>query len=247
MSLYLLRFDPDLQAAARWFHAEKLAPRDQDDDGYAWHALLTAAFGPALAPKPFRLLARRGRPAQLLAYAAQDAAALTDHASGFADPLAHQALAVGSLAAKRMPDFAAGRRLGFSVRVRPTTRTDRGGDRTTSRELDAAVAKLGREGARNAAARADAYAQWIRTRLAAAGTLVERMWLDGAIGDDAPRRGPADAEGRRALLRIPGHSVTAAGTLRVEHADRFAQALARGIGRHRAFGYGMMLLSPPQD
>ena len=81
MSLYLLRFDPDLQAAARWFHAEKLAPRNQDDDGYAWHALLAAAFGPALAPKPFRLLARRGRPAQLLAYAAQDAAALTDHAS----------------------------------------------------------------------------------------------------------------------------------------------------------------------
>ena len=68
MTLHLLRFDPDPRAAAMWFHAEQLAPRDQDDDGYAWHALLTAVFGRSLAPKPYRVMARRGRAPHLLAY-----------------------------------------------------------------------------------------------------------------------------------------------------------------------------------
>jgi CRISPR system Cascade subunit CasE len=30
----------------------------------------------------------------------------------------------------------------------------------------------------------------------------------------------------------------------VVDADKFAALLARGVGRHRAFGYGMLLLSP---
>jgi CRISPR system Cascade subunit CasE len=35
------------------------------------------------------------------------------------------------------------------------------------------------------------------------------------------------------------------GTLRVDDPARFAAAaLARGVGRHRAFGFGMLLLRP---
>ena len=36
-----------------------------------------------------------------------------------------------------------------------------------------------------------------------------------------------------------------AGTLTVADRHAFAQMLARGIGRHAAFGYGMLLLSAP--
>ena len=35
------------------------------------------------------------------------------------------------------------------------------------------------------------------------------------------------------------------GTLRVSDPDRFAEALRRGVGRHRTYGYGMVLLRPP--
>ncbi len=77
MTLHLLRFDPDMARVAVWLAAEDLTPRDNADDGYGWHALLTAAFGRDLAPKPFRIFARRGRPTQLLAYVQADAAALT--------------------------------------------------------------------------------------------------------------------------------------------------------------------------
>jgi CRISPR system Cascade subunit CasE len=34
------------------------------------------------------------------------------------------------------------------------------------------------------------------------------------------------------------------GTLTVVDAERFAMLLGRGIGRFRAFGFGMLLLSP---
>jgi CRISPR system Cascade subunit CasE len=245
MTLHLLRFDPDPRAAAMWFHAEQLAPRDQDDDGYAWHALLTAVFGRALAPKPFRVMARRGRPPHLLAYAPHDGATLSAHAAQFADPRAHAALGADAIAAKPMPAIAAGRRLGFSLRVRPTVRRDRGGDRRKAAELDAAIAVLG-PGRHDSAARAEVYLGWIRAKLAEAGATVERLSLDGVIGDDAPRRGRSEPAGYRPLRRVPGHSVTATGTLMVRNAEHFATALARGIGRHRAFGYGMLLLAPPE-
>lgn len=245
MTLFLHRFDPDLRAAAAWFHGERLAPGGQDDDGYAWHALLTATFGADHAPKPFRLLARRGRPPQLLAYATHDAATLRAHAAAFADPRAHAALGVDAMAAKPMPDFTAGRRLGFSLRVRPTIRRDREGDRRKTAELDVAIATLGPR-PHDPATRADVYLGWIRRKLAEAGTVVETLRLDGVMGDTAPRRGRPGDGGARPLRKVPGHSVSATGTLRVEDAERFSAALARGIGRHRAFGYGMLLLSPPE-
>ena len=84
--------------------------------------------------------ARRGRPAQLLAYSGADAATLKTCAAEFADPMAFAALAIDTLASKAMPEFAAGRRLAFSTRLRPTVRTDRGTDRNKVREIDAFVA-----------------------------------------------------------------------------------------------------------
>ena len=36
-----------------------------------------------------------------------------------------------------------------------------------------------------------------------------------------------------------------AGTLTIGDPDAFAAILSRGVGRHAAFGYGMLLLSPP--
>jgi CRISPR system Cascade subunit CasE len=246
MTVHLLRFDPDLAQAAKWFAAEGLTPERDEDDGYAWHALLAAAFGKALAPKPFRVLARRGRPPQLLAYSAADAPALKAQAADFADPKVVAALGLATLAGKPMPAFAAGRRLGVSVRLRPIVRTDRDGDRRKSRELDVFVAASRAAGPGQPLDRSAVYLDWTRARFAAAGTEVERLRLDGSDGISVVRRG-ARTEAGRPLLPIAGQAITVAGTIRVSDSERFASALARGLGRHRAFGYGMLLLSPPED
>jgi CRISPR system Cascade subunit CasE len=49
---------------------------------------------------------------------------------------------------------------------------------------------------------------------------------------------------RKGAANIEGPDVTFAGDLAVVGSGPFAALLARGIGRHRAFGFGMLLLSP---
>jgi CRISPR system Cascade subunit CasE len=246
MALHLLRFDPDVASVAAWFAAEGLTPRDQNDEGYGWHALFTAAFGRDLAPKPFRVLARRGRSTQVLAYAQADAGALRARACDFGDPKVIAAVGVDSLASKPMPNFVKGRRLGFSAWLRPTVRTDREGDRERSRELDAFVAAKLAAIPGQPLDKASVYADWARKKLNQAGVDIESLRIDGLESSDVVRRGRDRPNGSRPLARIPGHAVTIAGTLRIADADGFAALLARGLGRHRAFGYGMLLLSPPE-
>jgi CRISPR system Cascade subunit CasE len=170
-----------LARVAAWFSAEGLTPRDQEDEGYGWHALFTAAFGRDLAPKPFRVLARRGRSTQVLAYAQADAAALRARAFDFADPKVMAALGVDTLASKLMPTFVEGRRLGFSARLRPTVRTDREGNRARSRELDVFVAAKLAVTPGQALDKASVYAEWARNRLDQAGVDVESLRIDGLL------------------------------------------------------------------
>ena len=40
---------------------------------------------------------------------------------------------------------------------------------------------------------------------------------------------------------------TLQGVLAVQTAEPFVRRLREGVGRHRAYGYGMLLLRPPND
>ena len=245
MTLHLLRFDPDMARATQWFASEKLLPRNAEDGGYAWHALLTASFGKVLAPKPFHLHSRRNRPVQLLAYCVNDPAALLAHAQNFADPQAFAALRLGSPAgipAKPMPGFTQGRRLGFSLRVRPTVRSDRNGDRTKTRERDAYLAALEAADRDAPPDRAEVYLSWTNERLEQGGVKVVSARIDGHERVETLRR-----DGNRHLKPVQGHSASITGVIEVTDPERFQNLLARGVGRHRAFGYGMLLLSPPRS
>ncbi len=46
---------------------------------------------------------------------------------------------------------------------------------------------------------------------------------------------------------ILGPDVTCSGNLIVENPERFEQLITNGIGRHRAYGYGMTLFRQPHD
>ncbi len=48
----------------------------------------------------------------------------------------------------------------------------------------------------------------------------------------------------RALHSLAGPDVSFTGVLTVADPDRFATLLAHGVGRHAAFGFGMLLLKP---
>lgn len=241
MTLHLLKLQPDMVRLGRWARDHRLLPARGDDDlGYALHALLAAAFG-ELAPKPFLLQQDAPRPAALLAYSVHRIDALRDHAAAFAEPDALAALGVDALAGKAMPDrFAAGRRLGFAVRVRPTVRTDRGGQRDRVREVDAFLAAVTGTEPGAGPERGAVYRDWLAQRLRAGGAEPEAVSLDSFRLSDALRRGTG-----RALRPQPGPDAAFTGVLRVAEPDAFAALLGRGVGRHRAFGYGMVLLRPP--
>jgi CRISPR system Cascade subunit CasE len=262
----MIQLEPDAHKAARWMEVHRLV-RLGHDDGYAWHSLLIACFG-NLAPKPFRVIERPRRPLQLLAYTPHDISTLREHVAGFAEPAAAAALGQAtSMTAKQMPSaFRLGQRLGFEIRVRPIVRQDRDGNRSASREVDAFLAavqaadKIAPRGQRPELDRSTVYRDWLVARLGAAAKLelgsfkIESIRRSTLLRRGRPRGTSSD---RRELVAVgsfkggvtgqQGGSPDAilSGTLEVQSPTEFTRLIARGIGRHCAFGFGMLLLRPP--
>jgi CRISPR system Cascade subunit CasE len=239
MTLHMIKLVPDVPQLIRWADRQRLLDRTHEDDlGYALHTVLLAAFGD-LAPRSFALVTERVRSPELLGYTAHDADALRDHALSFADPQIPSMIGLPSLAGKPMPsDFAIGRRLGFTLRARPTIRTDRDGDRTRVAERDAYREQpLG--AADDGPTRGEVYQTWLTTRLTAGGAAVERLMLERFCRSFALRR-----DKTRRLRAVEGPDASFSGVLVVAEPEKFAGLLAHGVGRHAAFGYGMLLLRP---
>lgn len=239
------------------------------DDGYGWHALLSAAFGD-LVPRPFRLLELRNTPPHLLAYTPHDRTALLDRARLHATPAVYAALRLDGLATKPMPNsFPTGQRLGFEARVRPTVRQDYRDpvsgtiDRRRSRERDAFLAAVDAEprprGERPEILRQSVYRDWLARRLSPAADLarfeIAELKRSTLL---RPRQREQGAKGARELVRVgllkksgkgeQGGSPDATfhGEITVTDPEAFHALLARGIGRHLSFGFGMLLLRPPR-
>ena len=240
MTLSMLQFAPDLSRLTRWAEARRLMQGgSQDDLGYALHAVLRAAFD-ALAPAPFALLREKATPARLLAYTAHAPGALRDHAASFAEPDALAAVGFSGMADKVMPErFPPGCRLGFTLRARPTVRTDRDGARGRTRERDAFLAAIDGTAPGTGPERAAVYQAWLTRHLSAGGASAEHLLLDGFRRSRATRRDAA-----RQLGKVEYPEAQFSGVLRVDDPARFGALLARGVGRHRAFGFGMLLLRP---
>ena len=79
------------------------------------------------------------------------------------------------------------------------------------------------------------YADWLAERLGGAATLEPGVRLAHFLRRRAARTGMAPE----------GPDVTLQGNLIVSDPVRFHQILANGLGRHKAYGYGMLLLRPP--
>lgn len=232
--LHLMRLALDPAALMRFANAQGLLRHEDEGHGYVVHAWLAAMFG-ALAPGTFRYLDRRH---EVLGYVGTDAGALTAQAQAFAPPLAWAALRPESLATKPMPtDWSAGARIGIEVMSCPVTRKD-------ASEKDVFLRALDRLGDA-APSRAEVYQSWFRRQWGACVSF-EQLELTSFGRRRLLRRTHRsdDAASRRAhSIERPFAGFLA--TAKIEDPARFADRVARGIGRHRAFGFGMVLLSPP--
>ena len=242
MAAHLIHAPLDMRAFTDWVRERELGSRSRFDAGYALHILLSGMFGPA-ALQPFRLFTSpRRRVAGLYAYTDLDRDELCDIAAAVTTPDALRVLSPARLRTRLMPSrFRPGQRLGFDLRVRPVRRLGRDlvdphSDTVFVKgsEVDAFRFDCLRHGAEPAADRGQIYARWLAERCGEA-VRVETCRLSAfsrsrAVRGDGP--GP------------DGPDATLLGELTVRDPDVFAQLVRKGVGRHKSYGYGMMLLRP---
>ena len=210
-----------------------------EDLGYAAHAWLMAAFGEQ-APSCFRLTEPRHGELRLLGYGPADAGAMQAQAETYATPQAYAVCDWSTIASKSLTHVAlsAGKPLGFEIRICPVRRSDRG-------ERDAYLSAVEATSEEGSPDRAQVYAQWLQDRLSgvaeldSSATEMTRFRLISAWRRRHDGRGRA-GKGQR-LIRP---DAIMRGRFAITDETNFRSLLARGLGRHRAFGFGMLLLRP---
>jgi CRISPR system Cascade subunit CasE len=212
------------------------------DEGRALHHFLSETFGKG-AIQPFRLMPGRhgSKQATLYGYTTTSQTALRE-AMQTAPPELENMLSPSHLSIKTMPEhWSEGRRLAFDVRIRPVRRLKKpiGNFTRIGAEIDAwLLACLHRhpnaqsEDCGEQISRVEVYSTWLEERLAGAAHL-ESVKLARFKRTKAIRNGASE-----------GPDATLHGELIISDAGAFAEKLSRGIGRHRAYGYGMLLLRP---
>lgn len=214
------------------------AAAPDDDLGYGVHVWLAAAFGP-LAPKPWRLFMDRRRPARILAYSPHPAEKLQRHLQEFADPSAFAVCPPEGIASRTMPSWSPGRLLAFELLCCPVGRKSR-----TGVEKDYFL--LAADQTETALSRDEVYRRWLTQQLERThAATVTGVRVAGFRLVRMTRRGNGSG-GHRPHRSLRRPQVLLRGQLTVQDPEAFTQLLARGVGRHRAFGYGMLLLRPPQ-
>ncbi len=240
MTTNMIRADIDLRSFYRWAGSRGMISRNAFDPGFTMHCLLTESFGRDLAPKPFRVIIprdrKRGR-GTFYAYSGSTAEELREANAVFADPLQSKILPSSTMDSKTMPNsWRTGQRLGFEAMVRPVVRCGRGSDRP-GKERDAFQAEAERHPEREMPrGREEVYVDWLSDRLAQRGARLEEARLRSFQRVRVVRKLHKHAtEGPEAVMQ---------GTIEVTDPAMFADLVADGIGRHRAYGYGMLLLRP---
>lgn len=237
MTFQLLRLQPDAKALAVWATRHGVLSPD-GDYGYALHGLLSAAFGEQ-APKPFRYM---GNKQGLLAYTLENLETLRLHAS-LATPDVARALGLNELDARPFPSaWKEGQTLGFEVRVRPVIRAKDGRERDAFLHAVDAIPAAEGDGI---AQRAMIYSEWLAKQFTADGAAqIIRAQMEEFRLIRVLRKASTVENGKRKSHAVTGPDAVFKGQLQVGNPDAFARLLARGVGRHRAFGFGMLLLKP---
>ena len=93
-------------------------------------------------------------------------------------------------------------------------------------------------------------AAW-RKRIGRARPSISTGWPNGSFplprstARQAASPGSVVSVSRVEIVGLEGPDATVHGTMTVTDPTAFARLLAHGVGRHRAYGYGMLLLRPP--
>ncbi|MXW14969.1 MAG: type I-E CRISPR-associated protein Cas6/Cse3/CasE [Rhodothermaceae bacterium] len=253
MSLFLVNVPCDVRNLKLWGAKRRLIIKGIFDEGYALHKLLSETFGVRIL-QPFRFFSSsRGKQGSIYAYSNSGADELLNLAQTYALPEVFEILELEKLRSKQMPfQYEENQRLGFDIRLRPTRRSrlkfdtmsgNRSGGQLSRSEIDAYAWEhihpgSNRQGSvsKQEITRESVYHKWLSDRLGPVASL-QACSLHAFRRSKVIRGQSSLSEGPDAILH---------GTLNILDVRRFQGLLENGIGRHRAYGYGMILLRPPQ-
>ena len=226
--LHMVQLALESRKLSKWALGRRLGDGDL---GYACHALMCDAFG-SLRLQPFVAEEKMGR-VKVLGYGTATADEMEQTMAECAEPEA--AAVILSAASKVMPsDWQPGRHLAFKVRVAPIRQGHRPDGKR--READALLFEpMGAD-------RETTYRTWLDQRISDAAELVACSM--SSFRQIRATRRAVQVSGKRPAVSLPLPDATFEGTLRVKNGASFAALLATGIGRHRAFGFGALMLHP---
>jgi CRISPR system Cascade subunit CasE len=225
-ALHMIQAAVDGRRLVQWALARRM---DADDIGYVTHALMRDAWG-KLGPQPFVASENMGH-VKILGYGSATAEELQAAAAEFAEP--EVAACILGVSSKEMPvRWESGRRMGFQVRVAPTRQKHVAGGR--HQEADALSFE------EDGADREEVYKNWLARKFGESVTL-DYVQMTAFRKLCACRRG-LTANGKRPTRTVTIPDAQFRGVLRIKDTDAFNHLLASGLGRHKAFGFGALLL-----
>lgn len=212
-------------------------PSHLADMGYLAHCAMREAFA-ELAPAPFVITRESGDEVWIQGYSYGEWEQLLAYAQGVAPIDAYARCLMEKGASKPLPErFPDGVRLGFELRACPVKRRTHGG---RQQEVDAYQAACWSDPLAPAPVREVVYETWLRDRFE---RLEALELIDAQVSAFALRplcrRTGKRGQGRRAR-RLMRPDVVFRGVVEVRDGTQVAALLAHGIGRHKAFGFGML-------
>lgn len=216
------------------------------DPDYVLHCLLAELFGPGKV-QPF-VQDPRSRGQAFLGYSSTDSDALQGQAQAVAPPEIYNLVDWEESQSKALPvSWKTGARVGFRTRVCPLVRGPSGHGRGNSPikknkpEVDAYLARCWRED--NPPSREEVYREWLEGELHRSDAVeMESAWMEAFRLKRAIRR-----TRERKAQSITRPDALFKGVLRIKDSEGFMSLLARGLGRHRGFGFGMILLTAERE
>lgn len=234
-NLHLIQANLDMAGLMRLARKRGL-PIRAVDLGYTIHCGMRELFG-ADGPEPFSFKADGGRNISFLGYANASADDLRKIAEACALPQVYKIMDLDKLESKPMPsNWPVGWRLNFEVRACPIRRRGK-------REKDVFLIHCDhREENAPPINREQVYCDWLNEQFERlGGARIVNSSLIGFQRQKLNRRNQASDRKTKVMELTSAHL---GGMLEITDQKAFNELLERGVGRHRSFGFGMLLLRP---
>jgi len=228
--MHLIQLPLDITKAVRHL-AQFMGPRALEDDSLVIKTALTEALGGPVI-RPWAIHARRGPVLTIVGYGDQSAEAVNARR---ALALPSLQAAVGEAISVEMPPLEPEKLYRFTVRLVPTIRVTPNGKRRHG-ERDAYLVAADEVGPGGALTRDSVYRDYLARKLI--GAQLEACRLDGFRLARLMR----PKSGGQATKTVP--EAILSGELRVSDEEALSQCIRSGVGRQRAYGYGMVRLQP---